>query len=127
MAIQLEFINLIVPMKTINAKYPGGWEACIEDHKDAIGGRIWYDDHLFRDGAMSPSDMQFLVTCWESLGFETKRDVDGTIFWQDVCVADALKGASRPCEWLSFMETERAVFFKGTDPGPVIGRHAFRS
>ena len=61
MAIQLEFINLIVPIDTIKAKYPGGWEACLEDHKDAIGGRIWYDDYLFRDGAMSPMDMQFLV------------------------------------------------------------------
>jgi hypothetical protein len=126
MAVQLEFINLIVRIETIKAKYPGGWEACLEDHRDAIGGRIWFDDHLFRDGAMNPMDMQFLVTCWESLGFETNRDVDGTIVWQDVCVADYLNGNSRPCDWLLHMETGRAVYLKGTEPGPVIGREKFK-
>ena len=100
-------------------------EACLEDHKDAIGGRIWYADHLFRDGAMNPMDIQFLMTCWASLGFETKREVDGTTIWQDLCVADELNGASRPYEWLSFMETERAVYLKGTKPGVVIGRGNF--
>ena len=100
MAVQLEFINLIVPIETIKAKYPGGWEACLEDHKDALGGRIWYDDYLFRDGAMNPMDMQFLIECWNSMGFETKREVDGTIVWQDVCVADFINGNSRPCDWL---------------------------
>lgn len=126
MAVQLEFINLIVRIETIKAKYPGGWEACLQDHKHDIGRRIWYDDHLFRDGAMNPMDMQFLVTCWESMGFETKRDVDGTIVWQDVCVADYLNGNSRPCDWLLHMETERAVYLKGTEPGPVIGREKFK-
>ena len=122
MAVQLEFINLLVPIEIIKEKYPGGWEACLEDHRDAIGCRIWYDDHLFRDGAMNPMDMQFLVTCWESLGFETKREVDGTIVWQDVCVTDFINGNSRPCDWLLQMETEHAAYLKGTDPGLVIGR-----
>ena len=126
MAVQLEFINLIVPIEIIRAKYPGGWEACLQDHKDAIGGRIWYDDHLFRDGAMNPMDMQFLVECWRSMGFETKREVDGTIVWQDVCVADYINGNSRPCEWLLHMDTEDAVYLKGTEPGPVIGREQFK-
>jgi len=126
MAIQLEFINLLVPIKIIKEKYPGGWEACLEDHRDAIGGRIWFDDHLFRDGAMNPMDMQFLVTCWESLGFETKREVDGTIVWQDVCVTDFINRNSRPCDWLLHIETERAVYLKGTEPGPIIGREKFK-
>jgi len=122
MAVQLEFINLLVPIEIIKEKYLGGWEACLEDHRDAIGCRIWYDDHLFRDGAMNPMDMQFLVTCWESLGFETKREVDGTIVWQDVCVTDFINGNSRPCDWLLQMETEHAAYLKGTAPGLVIGR-----
>ena len=126
MAVQLEFINLIVPIETIKAKYPGGWEACLEDHRDAIGGRIWFDDYLFRDGAMNPMDMQFLIECWNSMGFETKREVDGTIVWQDVCVADSINGNSRPCDWLLHMDTEDAVYLKGTEPGPVIGREQFK-
>lgn len=47
MAIQLEFIDFIVPRSVIEEKYPGGWVQCLKDHKNLIGGRVWYDEHLF--------------------------------------------------------------------------------
>ena len=71
MAIICEFIDLIVPIETIKAKYPGGWEQCLLDHRSLIGGRGWYDDHLFRDGAMNPNDIKYLVDRWRHLGFHT--------------------------------------------------------
>jgi len=61
MAIKLEFLDLIVPIKTIKKKYPGGWKQCLKDHNGLIGGRVWYDEHLFRDGAMSPNDIAYLL------------------------------------------------------------------
>ena len=62
MAIKLEFFDFIVPIKTIKKKYPGGWGQCLKDHDGDIGGRVWYDEHLFRDGAMSPNDIAYLVS-----------------------------------------------------------------
>ena len=46
MAIKLEFLDLIVPIKTIKKKYQGGWKQCLKDHNGNIGGRVWYDEHL---------------------------------------------------------------------------------
>ena len=63
MAIKLEFFDIIIPIKTIQKKYPGGWNQCLKDHDGDIGGRGWYDEHLFRDGAMSPNDIGNLVEC----------------------------------------------------------------
>lgn len=55
MAIELRFINVIAPIATIRQKYPGGWEQCLRDYRDLIGRRVYFDKHLFRDGAMKPT------------------------------------------------------------------------
>ena len=57
MAVALEFLNLVIPIKKIEQHYEGGWEQYLDDHQHLIGRRIWFDDHLMRDGAMSPGDM----------------------------------------------------------------------
>ena len=50
MSVALEFIDFIVPISTIREKYPGGWEQCLKDHSPLLGGRVWHDDHLLRNG-----------------------------------------------------------------------------
>jgi hypothetical protein len=70
MAIALEHINFIVRRLTIEEKYPGGWEQCLIDHASSLGTRVWYDEHLFRDGAMNPIDMENLVNAWRDIGFQ---------------------------------------------------------
>lgn len=37
MAIDTEFIDFIVPIATIRAKYLGGWEQCLKDHGQILG------------------------------------------------------------------------------------------
>ena len=101
MAIQTEFIDFIVSIHAIRAKYPGGWEACLKDHAPLIGGRVWYDDYLFRDGAMSPHDIGMLVEEWTALGLVGRAQVDGQDCWIDFCVHEAMfGGATLPCAWL---------------------------
>ena len=101
MAIQTEFIDFIVSVAAIRAKYPGGWEACLKDHAPLIGGRVWYDDYLFRDGAMSPHDIGMLVEEWTALGLVGRAQVDGQECWVDFCVHEAMfGGATLPCAWL---------------------------
>jgi len=85
MAIELEFINFIVPIEVIKAKYPGGWDACLNDHANLIGGRVWYDDHLFRDGAMNTLDIDVLIERWQKNGLEAFEIVDGQQSWKDLC------------------------------------------
>ena len=61
MGISLEFNDFVVPISLIWEKYSGGWEQCLADHREDIGGRVWYDEHLFRDGAMGVDDIEALI------------------------------------------------------------------
>jgi len=124
MAIAIEFIDFIVPIQVIKDKYPGGWEQCLKDHKNLIGGRVWYDDHLFRDGAMNPDDIESLVEHWEAMGFEGILEIDGQKCWQDICVFE-MGGPTLRCNWIDFDRESRAVFLKGVQPGEVASRYTF--
>ena len=125
MAIDLEFIDLIVPIEVIRRKYPGGWEQCLSDHAGDIGRRVWFDDHLFRDGAMNPADAERLVDQWADRGFEITESRDGSTVWKDVCVVEVIfGGATRPCDWLEINTRERTGHLKGTKPGAAVGRSA---
>ncbi len=33
MAVELEYLSFIVPIGTIEKKYPGGWVQCLADHE----------------------------------------------------------------------------------------------
>ena len=122
MSITTEFIDFIVPIEVIRKKYPGGWEQCLKDHARLIDGRVWFDGHLFRDGAMNPMDIESLVERWESMGFVGIIEKDGKKYWQDMCVCEGVfGGATLKCDWLEFDRETRAAYLKGTDIGEMIG------
>jgi hypothetical protein len=123
MAVALEFIDFIVPIALIRKKYPGGWAQCLRDREGLIGGRVWFDEHLLRDGAMSPGDIGHLVDEWTELGFQPTEERDGKRVWKDCCVVESMFGGpTLPCEWLEIGEDGRSAHLKGADPGEVIDR-----
>ena len=126
MAVAQEFIDFFVPIERIRQKYPGGWEQCIRDHGTALGGRIWHDEHLFRDGAMSPADAQGIVSHWQGLGFNTHREQDGRpVEWLDVCISErTFGGPTLPCDWIEYDASTGGAYLKGTEPGALVGRSA---
>lgn len=121
MSISLEFIDFVVPIALIKAKYPGGWERFLIDYDYAIGKRVWFDEYLFRDGAMSPNDIELLVQEWTELGFEPYAQRDGEYYWKDCCVVESMFGGpTLPCDWIEI--SNHTAYLKGTEPGKVIGR-----
>ena len=99
MSVALEFINLIIPIERIRAVYPGGWGRFIREHETAIGGRVWFDDHLFRDGAMQPSDIGAHIEYWSEQGLEPLGERAGNKFWLDCCVVTSPLGTpTLPCD-----------------------------
>jgi len=125
-AVRLEFINLIVPIKIIEEKYPGGWSGCLRDHAKSIGRVVWYDDHLFRTGAMDPEMMDNLIEKWtRQLRFIATEVVDGKVVWKDLCAVDWF-GCQHDCDWAVFDSALRAGWLKGTESGEVVGRDRFR-
>lgn len=121
MAIKTEFINFIVPIEVIKAKYPGGWKKCLKDHANLLRGRCWHDDYLFRDGAMNPMDMQHLVQSWEEMGFEATKKVAGKTKWADFCVYEGLFGSAYVCDWL--VDAPEYGVAHVNDPHPEIFKH----
>jgi hypothetical protein len=127
MAIALEFIDFIVPIEVIRAKYPGGWEQCLKDHAASIEapenpGSVWFDGHLFRDGAMSADNIEGIVEMWVSMGFEPEVEIDGQAHWKDFCVAEGLFGSTTlPCRWLTIDRETKSAYYTGTEPGGVVG------
>ncbi len=119
MAIYLEMINLIVPIATIEARYPGGWAGCLRDHEAVLGGRVWYDEHLFRNGAMNGMDIQFLLSDWQRKSFRAFDDEDHPTRWVDLCVVDSFGGLTLPCDWIEI--EQRKAWLRGTKPGEVYG------
>ena len=123
MAVALEFMDFIVPIAVIRKKYPGGWEQCLKDHEHLIGDRVWYDDHLLRNGAMNPNDIASLIDEWTRLGFKPTEKRGGEDRWKDVCVVESMMGVpTLPCEWLVIGDDGCSASLKGTDPGPTSSR-----
>lgn len=121
MSINSEFINFIVPIETIKAKYPGGWEQCLLDHSFLLNGRCWHDDYLFRDGAMSPMDMKCLAERWQEMGFVMTKEVNGETQWADFCVCEQIFGSAYECDWL--VDVPEGAIAHINDPHPEIIKH----
>ncbi len=94
MAVQLQFINVIVPIKNIEEKCLsiGGWSGFLELEGDAG----WYDEHLYRTEAMNPMDTESIVKKIESYGLTPTEHIDGEMYWKDLCVVDSFAGPHPP-------------------------------
>lgn len=121
MAVELEMLNLIVPIKKIEKKYPGGWGQCSADFEDSLG--VWYDEHLFRQRAMNAMDMHFLLEHWKSMGFKTHRGGKDPR-WLDVCIIEHFSDEpTLPCSWIKI--EDGCAYLKGQPKGEVMGTPVF--
>lgn len=125
MSVALEFINVLVRIDAIKAKYRGGWEKFLKDYEPRIGSIGWYDDHLYREGAMNPADTEYLVEQWRYNGLETHREENGKpVEWLDICVTEMF-GPTLACDWVSFTNDGHGAYLAGTEPGRLMTRKDF--
>ena len=125
MAIALQFINFLVRRADIAARYPGGWMQCLRDHAHLLDGRVYYDDHLFHDGAMGPDAIDRLLREWSARGFVPTITIDGCEVANDVCVIDVFGGKLWPCEWVT-RPSPFVAHLAGTEPGRLAGPRSLR-
>lgn len=119
MAIGLVYMNFLVPVQTIRDKYPGGWSQCLKDHEQEIKrGRVWYDEHLFHDGAMDPRMIDDFIANWEMRGFQIAKKINGHTQWADMCCIEYL-GHQMP-EWLELTDNGCTAYLAGTEPGEIV-------
>lgn len=113
MAINCEFINLIIPINKIDVVYPGGFQKFKEEHSNEFFGRFYHDNLLFRDGAMNYKDLNQIVKKWEAKGLHKLIETEGKKLWLDFCVFDSMSfGKNIPCNWLDFDVKNKCVSLK---------------
>jgi len=125
MSVALEFINVVVRVDAIKAKYDGGWEKFLKDYEPRIGSIGWYDDNLYREEAMNPNDVRYLVQQWQDNGLATHREDGGKpVECLDICVCEMF-GPTLPCQWLSFTDDGYGAYLTGTEQGELMARNHF--
>lgn len=123
MAVRLEFINLLIPIKNIDAHYKGGFDQFCQDNCGLFGGRLWHDECLLRDGAMNPKDMESLIGYWKEIGLAPFSEIGGKRHWKDMCVVEEMVGgATLPCAWIAVDMDDRSAYMKDAPRGATIGR-----
>lgn len=93
MAVLVEAISIIIRRKTIDEKYPGGWNAFVED---APNRTLCADNKIARLGFMSPIDVQSFIKGLEKIGFNYLVNGQSS----EIAVIDQIKGFMVPCDWL---------------------------
>jgi hypothetical protein len=124
MAIWLHFINVLVPITTIEKKLKVDFEEFFEKYDKGIK---FHDKHLFATGAMGAEHIEEIVKYFESEGFTTIELIDGKEHFKDLCVVEVLFGGStRPCNWLKFNASDSSAWLKGTEKGELVIPEVFK-
>jgi len=122
MAIECRFIDVVIPISKIDKVYPGGFEKFKKDNGEGFSNRLYHDQFLFRDGAMSPKDVKAIADEWELRGLKGVVNKNGVDQWEDFCVVTGIMGGpTLPCSWLEFDPVDNCVFLKGFPRGKIFG------
>ena len=125
MAIWLHFINVLVPITTIEKKLKVDFEEFFEKYDKGI---IFHDKHLFATGAMGSGHIEQIVKYFESKGLTTIELIDGKEHFKDLCVVEVLFGGStRSCNWLKFNASDSSAWLKGTEKGELVIPDVFKN
>jgi len=127
MAIKLEFLNLIIPIKQINLCYPGGFELFLQHYQNKFGEKFWHDLHLFRDGTIDSVEMETKVLFWQQKGLVPYVEQNGKKKWKDMCVIESYSaGPTFQCDWIEVDEENNCVFHRKRPKGRIIGREEMK-
>jgi len=126
MAIELEFINIIIPIEVIDRVYKDGWDKFKQDNIVMHKRAWWHDDHLYREGAMNPMDIKNNLERWEQMGANPEKTDGGNRAWDELCVVDVIHGPTLTCNWIGWDYTDSIVWLKGKKKGTKVFRHGER-
>lgn len=121
MAVRLEFINLIIPVATLErlSAAEGGF---VQAYAPLSGDMLWHDAHLCRvEGAMNWGDVDDMVARWESQGLQGLVGAAPHQWWKDFAICASRRGPTFPCDWLTYHAADNCVYLTGTPMGDVAG------
>ncbi len=100
MAVQLEFINIIIKRESIDRIVSGGWEGFLQQ-MELKQFNDCFDDHLFRTGAMSYEEAFDIAHELNDIGLSGLASGDKPQkYWVDFCIFDSTLGTEYRVDWL---------------------------
>jgi hypothetical protein len=122
MAIACEFLSVLIPIKNIETHFLGGFAAFENEYQILCGRAPQSDGDLVREGAMSPMDVDEIVTYWRKKGLTPMESLpDGSKKWKDLCVVEAMFGGpTLPCDWIEFSSRDRCAWLKCEPKGEIV-------
>lgn len=129
MAVKLEFVNLIIPIKNINnSKFEGGFQALIDEHRNSIGYSVWFDKHLFRIGSMDTWFIDGEINFWIEQGLTPLKKIDGVEHWCDLFAYSSGFNQFIPnCDWIEINNYRNIAWLKGEEIGEIYPNHMYLS
>ncbi|MGE5626023.1 MAG: hypothetical protein ACM3ZT_10800 [Bacillota bacterium] len=121
MAIRLQFINLVIPIATLDRVLApeGGFERIL---RPLAGDMLWFDEYLCRvDGAMNWGDVDSMVERWEAHDLQGLVGAEPHQWWKDFAICASRRGPTFPCDWLVYDAVDNCVYLAGTEKGAVNG------
>ena len=113
MSVLAEAISVVIPIRVIEGKYPGGLKRYGLDDPNKT---YCSDEYLTRIGFMVPADVHAFIEHLSAFGFIHVTDRRAV----DLSVVDQLQGSTVPCDWLEggkHPDGYSAVWLAGTVPG----------
>ena len=125
MSIKVIYLSVIIPLANVEkCKAIGGIKGILEKQKDFLGKRVVVDDYLYKNGAISPGDIEDIISFWQNQGLAPTELKDGKEVWKDLCVVDMASGPTLPCDWLEFDRTNYPspplIWMKGKPKGKTV-------
>ena len=123
MAIHLLFIDLVIPISTIERVWAsdGGFQQFLATRGILLGETVWHDNHLcVADSVMNGMDAEDMIADWEELGLQGLVGVAPNQWWKDFAICTSPHGPTQPCNWLEFDPAGCTVYLKGTPKGDVV-------
>ncbi|HEV2112019.1 MAG TPA: hypothetical protein VGT99_11750 [Gammaproteobacteria bacterium] len=122
MAIRLQFINLIIPVATLERLLAPEESGFLRAEDPSLGDMVWHDAYLCRiEGAMNWADVEEMVARWEARGLQGLVGASPQQWWKGFAVCASRRGATFPCDWLVYDAADNCVHLAGTPKGEIAG------
>jgi hypothetical protein len=119
MAIAIRAFTVVVPIRSIENRYPGGIQAWLEDAKDAIGHRVWLDGRLTAVSHFDPEHADDAIRYWRRMGFVSRSEGNADVLLCALVDAQLGLAPTSDCDWLEFDPGVPCVWLKGEPRGQV--------
>jgi uncharacterized protein (TIGR02452 family) len=119
MAIAIRAFTIVVPIRSIENRYPGGIQAWLEDAKDAIGHRVWLDGRLTAVSHFDPEHADDAIRYWRRMGFVSRSEGNADVLLCALVDAQLGLAPTSDCDWLEFDPGVPCVWLKGEPRGQV--------